>query len=43
MSPFAFEIRDRTDVQISNNPICDYAALPDVQQVVDAINVVMEC
>ena len=32
----------REDVHIGYNPIYEYAALPDVGQVVDAIRVVME-
>lgn len=32
----------RDDVHVGYNPIYEYAALPDVQQVIDAINVVME-
>ena len=32
----------RDDVHIGYNPIYEYAALPDIQQVIDAINVVME-
>lgn len=32
----------RDDVHIGYNPIYEYAALPDVQQVIDAIQIVME-
>ncbi len=32
----------RDDVHVGYNPIYEYAALPDIQQVIDAINVVME-
>ncbi|MDR3687846.1 MAG: thiamine pyrophosphate-dependent enzyme [Fimbriimonas sp.] len=32
----------RDDVHVGYNPICEYAALPDVGQVLDAIAVVME-
>lgn len=32
----------RDDVHIGYNPIYEYAALPDIEQVIDAINVVME-
>lgn len=32
----------REDVHIGYNPVYEYAALPDLQQVVDAINVTME-
>jgi 2-oxoisovalerate dehydrogenase E1 component len=32
----------RPDVHIGYNPIYEYAALPDVKQVIDAINVTME-
>ena len=32
----------RDDVHIGYNPIYEYAALPDVDQVISAINVVME-
>jgi 2-oxoisovalerate dehydrogenase E1 component len=32
----------RADVQIGYNPIYEYAALPDVQEVIDAIRVTME-
>jgi 2-oxoisovalerate dehydrogenase E1 component len=32
----------RDDVHIGYNPIYEYAALPDVDQVVNAINIVME-
>ena len=32
----------RDDVHIGYNPIYEYAALPDIDRVIDALNVVME-